>query len=53
MKPSASVPLCCRTEQQARERQMIAQVSAREALLTAAEREIELELWCATQRAAG
>ena len=47
------MPLFNRTEQQAREQQVMAQISAREALLTAAEREIELELWCATQRAAG
>ena len=53
MKPSASVPLFYRSEQQTREQQVIAQISAREALLTAAEREIELELWRATQRAAG
>ena len=42
-----------RSEQQARERQVIAQISAREALLTAAEREIEPELWRATHGAAG
>ena len=47
------MPLFYRSEQQARERQVIAQISAREALLTAAEREIEPELWRATHGAAG
>ena len=42
-----------RTEQQAREHQVLARISAREALLTAAEREIEPELWRATHGAAG
>ena len=42
-----------RTEQQAREQQVLARISAREALLTAAEREIELGLWRATHGAAG
>ena len=35
------------------EQQVLAQISAREALLSAAEREIELELWRATRLAAG
>ena len=47
------MPLFNRTEQQAREQQVLAQISGREALLTAAEREIELELWRATRIAAG
>ena len=50
---SASVPLFNKTEQQARELQVLAQISTREAAITAAEREIELELWRATQQASG
>ena len=50
---SASIPLFNKTEQQARELQVMAQISAREAALVAAEREIELELWRATQQANG
>ena len=53
LKPSASVLLFNRTEQQAREQQVLARISPREALPIAAEREIELELWRATQIAAG
>ena len=41
------------TEQQARGRQVIARISSREALPTAAERDIEPGLWRATQTAAG
>ena len=52
MKPSASVPMFNRTEQQARERQVLARISSREAVPTAAEREIEPELWRSTQGAA-
>ena len=47
------MPLFNRTEQQAREQQVMAQISAREALLTAAEREIGPGLWRATHGAAG
>ena len=47
------MPLFNRTEQQARERLVLARISLREAVPTAAEREIELELWRATQLAAG
>ena len=50
---SASVPLFNKTEQQARELQVMAQISSREAAINAAEREIELELWRATQQAGG
>ena len=46
------MPLFNRTEQQARERQVLARISSREAVPAAAEREIELELWRATQIAA-
>lgn len=50
---SASVPLFNKPEQQARELQVSAQIAAREAAIVAAEREIELELWRATQQASG
>ena len=50
---SASIPLFNKTEQQARELQVTAQISAREAAIVAAEREIELELWRAAQQASG
>lgn len=50
---SASVPLFNKSEQQARELQVTAQISSREAAIIAAEREIELELWRATQQASG
>ena len=49
----ASVPLFNRTEQQAREQQLLAQISGKEASLSAAEREIELELWRSAQLATG
>ena len=47
------MPLFNRTEQQVRAQQVLARISPREALPTAAVREIELELWRATQLAAG
>ena len=47
------MPLFNRTEQQARERQVLARISPREAVPTAAEREIEPELWRATHGATG
>ena len=50
---SASVPLFTRTEQQAREQQILAQISGKEASLSAGEREIELELWRSSQLATG
>jgi outer membrane protein len=50
---SASIPLFNRTQQQGRELQIVAQISAKEAALLASEREIELELWRASQVAAG
>lgn len=50
---SASMPLFNRTQQQAREQQVSAQISSKEAALTAAEREVELELWRAVQQATG
>ena len=48
---SASIPIFNKAEQQARELQVTAQISARESSITAAEREIELELWRVTQLA--
>ena len=48
---NASFPLFNKTEQQARELQVMAQISTRDAGITAAEREIELELWRVTQQA--
>lgn len=48
---TASIPLFNRTEQQAREQQVMAQISSKEASLSAGEREIELELWRAAQLA--
>ena len=53
LEASASVPMLNQTEQQAHDQQVLAKIFGREALLTAAEREIELELWRATQLAAG
>ena len=50
---SASIPLFNRTEQQAREQQLLAQISSKEAALSASERDIELELWRAAQLATG
>ena len=50
---SASIPLFNRTEQQAREQQVLAQISSKEAALSAGEREIELELWRSSQLATG
>ena len=50
---NASIPLFNKTEQQARELQVMAQISTREAAIVAAEREIELELWRAIQQASG
>ena len=50
---SASIPLFNRTLQQGRELQIAAQITSKEAALLASEREIELELWRASQLATG
>ncbi len=50
---SASIPLFNRTEQQGREQQVLAQITSKEASLSAGEREIELELWRSSQLATG
>ena len=49
----ASIPLFNRTEQQAREQQLLAQISSKEAALSVGERDVELELWRAAQIATG
>lgn len=48
---TASIPLFNRSQQQARELQIAAQITSKEAALTAGEREVEVELWRAAQQA--